>query len=192
MTTKEHNRRMAMLQAAQPYTAGRQRYALDLLLQANALMNTARSGFSSDLEACEVPARPEEMLVHMQEFCTPRESDLIQMILNFIKAGHLFQNYREFMAAQYDTPETGDLHAAGTNMPYTGPLQMLLQLIGGLGSLSGFGNSGDSDQLMNFLITQLSPEQRQLFEQLKSFSAASENTTANTETEDDYGNMATE
>ena len=77
MTTTEHNRRMAMLQAAQPYTAGRQRYALDLLLQANALMNTARGGFSSDLEACEVPARPEEMLVHMQEFCTPRESDLI-------------------------------------------------------------------------------------------------------------------
>ena len=99
MTTEERERRMAMLRAAQPYTSGQQRYALDLLLQANTLINTARGGMSGDLEACETAARPEEMLLHMQEYCTPRESDLVQMILNFIKAGHLFQNYREFMAA---------------------------------------------------------------------------------------------
>mgnify|MGYP000003612688 CR=1 FL=1 len=102
MTTEERERRMAMLRAAQPYTSGQQRYALDLLLQANTLINTARGGMSGDLEACETAARPEEMLLHMQEYCTPRESDLVQMILNFIKAGHLFQNYREFMAAHGD------------------------------------------------------------------------------------------
>ena len=87
MTTEERERRMAMLRAAQPYTSGQQRYALDLLLQANTLINTARGGMSGDLEACETAARPEEMLLHMQEYCTPRESDLVQMILNFIKAG---------------------------------------------------------------------------------------------------------
>ena len=87
MTTEERDRRMAMLRAAQPYTSGRQRYALDLVLQANALLSTARGGMAGDLEACETTARPEEMLMHMQEFCTPREADLVQMILNFIKAG---------------------------------------------------------------------------------------------------------
>ena len=38
MTTEERERRMAMLRAAQPYTSGQQRYALDLLLQANTLI----------------------------------------------------------------------------------------------------------------------------------------------------------
>ena len=151
MTTEERERRMAMLRAAQPYTSGQQRYALDLLLQANTLINTARGGMAGDLEACETAARPEEMLLHMQEYCTPRESDLVQMILNFIKAGHLFQNYREFMA---DLIKTAN------------PLQMLLQLLGGFG---GMGNQNGNNQLMEFLITQLSPEQQQLFEQLRGF-----------------------
>ena len=166
MTTEERERRMAMLRAAQPYTSGQQRYALDLLLQANTLINTARGGMSGDLEACETAARPEEMLLHMQEYCTPRESDLVQMILNFIKAGHLFQNYREFMAAHGDPADSGDLQAAGLGMPTANPLQMLLQILGGFG---GMGNQNGNNQLMEFLITQLSPEQQQLFEQLRGF-----------------------
>lgn len=166
MTIEERERRMAMLRAAQPYTSGQQRYALDLLLQANTLINTARGGMSGDLEACEASARPEEMLLHMQEYCTPRESDLVQMILNFIKASHLFQNYREFMAAQNPPDGSGDLQAAGLGMPSANPLQMLLQLLGGFSGMSG---QGGSNQLMEFLITQLSPEQQQLFEQLRSF-----------------------
>ena len=150
MTTEERDRRMAMLRAAQPYTSGRQRYALDLVLQANTLLSTARGGMTGDLEACETTARPEEMLMHMQEFCTPREADLVQMILNFIKAGHLFQNYRDFMAQQ-GPDENPDLHAAGFSSPSANPLQMLLQLMG------GFGGIGSSNHLMEFLITQLSP-----------------------------------
>lgn len=180
MTTEERDRRMAMLRAAQPYTSGRQRYALDLVLQANALLSTARGGMAGDLEACETTARPEEMLMHMQEFCTPREADLVQMILNFIKADHLFQNYRDFMAQQ-GPDENPDLHAAGFSSPSANPLQMLLQLLG------GFGGMGSSNHLMEFLITQLSPEQQQLFEQLKSFTQ-----TSGEEKEADYGTMASE
>ena len=45
-------------------------------------------------------------------------------------------------------------------------LQMLLQLLGGFG---GMGNQNGNNQLMEFLITQLSPEQQQLFEQLRGF-----------------------
>lgn len=116
MTTEERDRRMAMLRAAQPYTSGRQRYALDLVLQANTLLSTARGGRQVIWKACETTARPEEMLMHMQEFCTPREADLVQMILNFIKAGHLFQNYRDFMAQQ-GPDENPDLHAAGFSLP---------------------------------------------------------------------------
>jgi hypothetical protein len=131
---------MEMLRAALPYTTGRGRYALDLLLQADTLLNTARSGASDDLEACEADACPEEMLLHMQEFCTPKEADFIQMILNFIKADRLFQNYRDFAASS---------------------------------GISGVGSFGAGGQMVEFLMSQLSPEQQQLFEQLKNFSEES-------------------
>lgn len=168
MPNSERERRMAMLRAALPYTSGRQRYALDLLLQTDTLINVARRENVNDLEACETEAKPEEMLLHMQEYCTPRESDLIQMILNFIKAGHLFQNYRDFVANRSSDDTSGELHAAGTGSSSVNPLQMLFQLLGGLGGISG---TGGSNQMMEFLFTQLSPEQRQLFEQLRSFSS---------------------
>ena len=126
------------------------------------------------------PYTSEEMLMHMQELCTPRKADLVQMILNFIKAGHLFQNYRDFMAQQ-GPDENPDLHAAGFSSPSANPLQMLLQLMG------GFGGVGSSNHLMEFLITQLSPEQQQLFEQLKSFTQSS-----GEEKEADYGACQTE
>ena len=54
------------------------------------------------------------------------------MILNFRKASHLFQSYREFMSTH-----------AGNNQ---------------------------SNNMMDFLLTQLPPEQKQLFEQLQAFS----------------------
>lgn len=166
----ERERRMAMLRAALPYTAGQQRHALELLLQADTLVNTAyRGSTQSDLEACDMEARPEEMLLHIQEYCTPRESDLIQMILNFIKANRLFQSYREFTAAHAPSGPNpqGDVQAAGySSRASTSPFSSLLQLFGGL------AGSGSSGNLMEFLITQLPPEQKQLFEQLRNFSAA--------------------
>lgn len=156
---------MSMLRAALPYTAGDRRQALEILLQADALISTARKAPGNDLEACDMEANPEEMLLHMQEYCTPRESDFIQMILNFLQAGHLFQNYREFLTSHQQS--SSDMEAAGYNSGPSNPLQILLQMIGGLG---GSGN------LMEFLLTQLPPEQKQLFEQLSSFTAGTQPT----------------
>ncbi|MBO5483986.1 MAG: hypothetical protein J5979_02095 [Lachnospiraceae bacterium] len=166
MPTNERERRMAILRAALPYTAGSQRHALELLLQADTLINTAWHGPDNDLEACDMEARPEEMLLHIQEYCTPRESDLVQMILNFIKANHLFQSYREFTASHSSGNGQSDLNAAGFSGNSSNPFNMLLQLFG------GFGSMGTSGNLMEFLITQLPAEQRQLFEQLRGFSAS--------------------
>ncbi len=172
MPGTERERRMSMLRAALPYTAGDRRQALEILLQADALISIARKAPGSDLEACDVEANPEEMLLHMQEYCTPRESDFIQMILNFLQAGHLFQNYREFLMSHQHTSTSADMEAAGYHggTSNQNPLQLLLQMIGGLGS---------SGNLMEFLLTQLSPEQRQLFEQLSSFAAAGTQPTEN-------------
>ena len=73
-----------------------------MLLQTESLLQLARQGGDSGyaLEAAENnrPSQPnvKEMLLHIQEYLTPRESDLVQTILNFMNAGSLFQNYREF------------------------------------------------------------------------------------------------
>lgn len=144
----ERERRMSMLRAALPYTVGNQRHALEMLLQINTLINTARRGPENDLEACDTDAKPEEMLLQIQEYCTPRESDTVQMILNFMKASHLFQNYREFMAARPENHPSGDVQAAG------------------------YSKNTSSNHLMEFLITQLPAEQRQMLEQLQSLSEA--------------------
>lgn len=154
---------MSMLRAALPYTAGDRRQALEILLQADALLSTARKNPVDDLEACDTEPNPEEMLLHMQEFCTPRESDFIQMMLNFIKAGHLFQNYREFLASHNHTGPSGEAWSSGFSGNTSNPLHILLQMLG------GFGGSGN---LMEFLLTQLSPEQKQMFEQFGNFAPA--------------------
>lgn len=133
MPSNERERRMAMLRAALPYTTGPRHQALEMLLQVNTLYHIAsHPPVENDLEACEMGTHPEDMLLSIQEYCTPREADFIQMILNFRKASHLFQSYREFMSNRTDTSQ--------------------------------------SNNLMDFLITQLPPEQKQLFEQLRAFS----------------------
>lgn len=188
MPNTERERRISMLRAALPYTAGHQRHALDLLLQADTLINTVRGGTANDLEACEAEAQPEEMLLHMQEFCTPRESDMVQMALNFIKAGHLFRNYREFVASHASSGMSEDLQAAGIESSMSNPLQMLFQLLGGLG---GIGSTNGNTQMVEFLLTQLSPDQRQLFEQLRGFSGESFHEGQDRK-EANYDNMETE
>lgn len=160
MANNERERRMSMLRAALPYTMGTQRHALEMLLQADSLINIARRR-GSDLEACDYNGNPEEMLLHIQEYCTPRETDMVQMILNFMKANHLFQNYREFMASYPDRAPADDLQAASYSRAANNPLTSILQLFG------GFGGAGNSNLLMEFLLSQLPPEQRQLLEQLQ-------------------------
>ena len=100
----EHQRRMAILEASLPYVSPGNRHAFELLLQADSLIQLANHAGDSDLEAAEdtgdaVPFRPnpQEMLLNIQKFLTPRESDIVQTILNFMNAQKLFQNYSDFV-----------------------------------------------------------------------------------------------
>ncbi len=134
-----HQRQMAILEAAMPYVAPESRHAIQMLLQTESLLQLARQGGNSDyaLEAAEnnQSGQPniKEMLLHIQEYLTPRESDLVQTILNFMNAGSLFQSYREF--AQMHSRET--------------PSQ--------------------NNIMRDFLMSQLNPEQKATFEQMQNF-----------------------
>lgn len=196
----EHNRQMAMFRAAIPYVAPENRHAIEVLLQADALIHTARQSSyplnGCNLEAAEfdeeggnpgdyqVPFKsdPEKMLVHIQEYCTPRESDMIQTILNFMHADKLFRGYQEFQKS-HPAAEGSELSAASAGPLSSSPLGVLLHLINGLGALGGnFMSDSLSDaagkdgkgkgpaagnQLMEFLFSQLNPDQKSTFEQLQ-------------------------
>lgn len=191
MTYKdEHQRQMAILEAALPYVAPNSRYGIQLLLQADSFVQLARqepelSAQNYNLEAAEADSTehgmhpdPQGMLLRIQEFLTPRESDMVQTVLNFMNANRLLQNYNTFMRSHTASPEDNDmdseLHAASFSNN-ANPLQMLFQLINGLGAIgNGFSNSSQQNRTPNqnkmmteFLMSQLNPEQKATFEQLQ-------------------------
>lgn len=177
----EHQRRMAILEASLPYVSPGNRHAFELLLQADSLIQLANHAGDSDLEAAEdtgdaVPFRPnpQEMLLNIQKFLTPRESDIVQTILNFMNAQKLFQNYSDFVHSQSGNTEENIGFSAASSSIMTNPLQMLFQLINGLGSMgrglsaaSGSSDSSQQNMLREFLFSQLNPEQKATFEQLQ-------------------------
>ena len=177
----EHQRRMAILEASLPYVAPGSRHAFELLLQADALIQLANHTGESDLEAAAASGNaapfhpnPQEMLLNIQKFLTPRESDIVQTILNFMNAQKLFQNYSEFVHSQSGAAEESTDFSAAATSNTTNPIQVLFQLINGLGSmgrgLSAASSGSDHTQqnmLQEFLFSQLNPEQKATFEQLQ-------------------------
>ena len=135
----EHQRQMAILEAALPYVAPNSRHAIRMFLQADSLVSLARNdrntgGEEYSLEAAEHSSASsekqmnsiQEMLLQIQEHLTPRESEMVQMMLNFMNAGRLLRRYREFNR-----------------------------------------NETANTSLRDFLISQLNPEQKTSFEQLQ-------------------------
>lgn len=186
----EHQRQMAILEAALPYVTPNSRHGIQLLLQADTFIQLARQEPDDySLEAAETSpntnessARPDlqGLLIHIQEFLTPRESDIVQTILNFMNANKLLQNYNTFMrthTASFEGDDENAAHdfAAASTTNNANPMQMLFQLINGLGALgNGFSGSGGQSQnpmqnsmLKEFLMSQLNPEQKATFEQLQ-------------------------
>lgn len=177
----EHQRQMAILEAAIPYVAPGNRHAIELLLQADSLIQLARRDGSNDLEAAEdsqesapFQPNPQEMLLHIQKFLTPREADVVQTILNFMNAQKLFQNYSEFIHTQSGNAEENPDFSTASFVNAVNPIQLLFQMINGLGSIgrgfSSMSSGSDHSQqnlLRDFLLSQLNPEQKATFEQLQ-------------------------
>lgn len=182
----EHQRQMAILEAALPYMASGNRHAIQILLQTDSLIHLAgqRTSETSDsfaLEAAGLDAaavtpesRTQEMLHNIRQFLTPREAELAQTIQNFLSAQKLFQNYREFMHSQDSLHEGSPELSAASSQNTANPMQMLFQLINGLGALGGglgavnaSGGSSQNNLMKDFLLSQLNPEQKAAFEQLQ-------------------------
>ena len=175
----ERERHVAMLQAALPYVSPENRRAMEIVLRANSLaslINRTPNEEDYSLSAAEYSGENENnkppghgdmeaMLLHIREYCTPKEADIVQVILNFIHADKLFKNYRKFADSHPDAFPSGELSPNNNQTP----MNVLFQLINGLGALSGnMADAGNQNNyMMEFLKSQLSPEQKNTFEQLQ-------------------------
>ena len=178
----EQQRRLAILKAAAPYAGAASQHAIEIVLQAESLANLIHTNASSMKENTLETAQLHEntpdlsgMLKNIQGFLTPKESDTIQTILNFMNARQLFKNYREF-AREREYAEDSSQDMVAASLPNeSNPFQLIFQLINGLGALSrNFteapntkGEKQQNSPVMDFLLSQLNPEQKNTFEQLQ-------------------------
>ena len=143
--SNEHQRRLAMLKAALPYVPPHNKKAMEIIIQADNLISLATDISENDNEMslraaqADVAASPavyEKLLLNIKDYCTPAESEVVRMLLNFLHADELFKNYRDFANAH---------------------------------SMVKGEESTESDNrnfMMEFLMSQLSPQQRTTFEQV--------------------------
>lgn len=101
-----------MLKAAAPYAPASAQAPIAALLQLQSISDQIadmRHGQfekivreQADLEAAELEAcdmdqgNMEAMLTQMENFCSPREREMIHMILNFTRAGKMLRSYQQF------------------------------------------------------------------------------------------------
>ena len=111
--SNEHQRRLAMLKAALPYVPPHNKKAM-----------------------AATPAVYEKLLLNIKDYCTPAESEVVRMLLNFLHADELFKNYRDFAKT----------HSAVKSEEYS--------------------ENSTQNFMMEFLMSQLSPQQRTTFEQV--------------------------
>ena len=142
--SNEHQRRLAMLKAALPYVPPQNKKAMEIILQADNLLCLASEVSADDdmtLRAAQAdaPASPavyEKLLLNIKDYCTPAESEIVRMLLNFLHADELFKNYRDFTKNHY-AMQTEE-----------------------------YSENDNQNFMMEFLMSQLSPKQRTTFEQV--------------------------
>ena len=145
--SNEHQRRLAMLKAALPYVPPQNKKAMEIILQADNLLCLASEVASNDndddmtLRAAQAdtsatPAVYEKLLLNIKDYCTPAESEIVRMLLNFLHADELFKNYRDFTKNHY-AMQTEE-----------------------------YSENDNQNFMKEFLMSQLSPKQRTTFEQV--------------------------
>lgn len=143
--SNEHQRRLAMLKAALPYVPPQNKRAMEIILQADNLISLVTEVSETDndltLRAAQTDtvasgAIYEKLLLNIKDYCTPAESEIVRMLLNFLHADELFKNYRDF-AKTHSVTKDGE------------PVE-----------------NDNRNFMMEFLMSQLSPQQRTTFEQV--------------------------
>ncbi len=130
-----------IFKAALPYTRPQMQSGMNVLLKANDLMSTVQEmNNPGELQSMELNSEqrdPEMLLTSIRSACLPAEVEMVDTILNFIKARKIFNAYQSYNQNILQAAEIDKNKRSG-----------------------GENRNG----LMDFLMSQLSPEQRSTFE----------------------------
>ena len=94
MVRNMNKRQLDMLRAAMPYTNPTLRKPLQVYIQTAELSDYIRSDDSvSEVNACGLDhvGDVEGMMEQIREFCNPRERDMLDMVINFVRAQKIYQ-----------------------------------------------------------------------------------------------------
>ena len=131
-----------IFKAALPHVGVQAQSGMNVLLKANDLMSSVQEisnpGELHAMELNEEAKDPELLLTSIRSACLPREAEMVDMILNFFKARKIYGAYQSY--------NQNILQAAEMD--------------------KNNKNNGGRNGLMDFLMSQLSPEQRTTFEMM--------------------------
>lgn len=159
---------LEMLKAASPYVGAQARVPIHLIIQAGELSYQLHHiQEEAELAACDLEddrLDMENMLVHIQALSSPRERESIQTMLNFIRAGKMLQAYQSFMnnrgRQMYAAGETDDL--------YHEEDETAMQDLEAASTQNPAEANTSSNLMLEFLMSQLSPEQKNNLDMLRS------------------------
>lgn len=134
-----------IIRAALPYVNSRTRNGMEAAIKTGELAETFQMARKEpELEAYELSndtVDVEGLLTSVQSVCVGQEREMVNTALNFYKTRNLYQSYQEFRRNSMQA----ELQAASLN--------------------SGTGKaSSPNNTMMEFLLSQLTPEQKSTFE----------------------------
>ena len=143
-----------IFRAAMPHVHPQIQSSMNLLLKANDLMDTIQEASApSELSTMGLdaePVNPEELLTSIRPACNSKEMEFVDMILNFLKAGKLYNAYRSYNSEELQAADIGTSAAGGRKQK----------------------------SLKDFLVSQLTPEQRSTVEMFNMVMNQSRNSSA--------------
>ncbi len=161
---------LAICQTALPHVNIQTQTSMNVILKVNDLVNSIRdlsyTGQLSAMELNEEPPDVEELLTNLKPVCNRQEADFVDMMLNVLSARKLYQAYQDFneqvQAAQVSEEDNNhEEHNTSYNRS-NGP----------------FGSNNNTN-MMEFLMSQLAPEQRNMFEMMSMLMTAMQQTPEN-------------
>lgn len=174
---------MDLIKAAVPYLDDGLKQSLDLIIKVGDLITTMgtakqnKTGLSIlniDINSIDI----EGLLNSVRKVCYDNEREIVDMILNFIKAKNLYETYTtltQVMASQTsDSNDSNDPNnSTNTNNPFAnmgnmgnmGDMTNMASMLGNM--FSGMSNNGQNPSNMNEMLEAfLTPEQLSTYETL--------------------------
>lgn len=133
---------LEIMKAALPYMNPSAQKSVEILVKAEEFMEAVHTfDDTSELSAASLrrePVEPEIILNKIKSLCTKEEQFMIDHLLNIITMQKLIQNYRNFISLQQT----------------------------GTGKCNSTSPASPNERLMEFLLSQLTPEQKNNFDSI--------------------------